>query len=255
MGIKGFLSSASYGAQLLLAVACVVLGGASQAQPAPSDFSAPSSAYVGRVLARIRPNLAWAGSSADCRATTLSLKLSPSGGIEGASVVSSSGDPSWDDAALTALRRTDSLPRDTDGRVPAQMLLRLSNNDDRECARGGRADATAASTRVRPDLGSELRLLFAQRVGEAARVVQFVPGSSADIVVTLDRDGRISGVERVAETQGDRRWSAAVLLSALRIEAVPQEIAQASRKWLLRAESSGLVRVQPLETRLGPASP
>ena len=38
-------------------------------------------------------------------------------------LVTSSGHPDWDEAVLRAVDRTGTLPRDTDGRVPAVITI------------------------------------------------------------------------------------------------------------------------------------
>jgi colicin import membrane protein len=44
-------------------------------------------------------------------------------------VVDSSGNPAWDEAALKAIDRTGSLPRDVDGRVPSPIIIVVRPTD------------------------------------------------------------------------------------------------------------------------------
>jgi len=53
----------------------------------------------------------------------------PDGTIVGRRLVKSSGNPAWDDAVLKAIDRTATLPRDTDGRVPASLIIGLRPQD------------------------------------------------------------------------------------------------------------------------------
>ncbi|MEO5772384.1 MAG: energy transducer TonB, partial [Burkholderiaceae bacterium] len=51
------------------------------------------------------------------------VRAAPDGTIIGRRLVKPSGDKAWDDAVLRAIDRTEILPRDTDGRVPASMTI------------------------------------------------------------------------------------------------------------------------------------
>jgi len=53
------------------------------------------------------------------------VRTFPDGGIAARSIYKSSGHPGWDQAALRAIDRTATLPRDTDGRVPADLIIEL----------------------------------------------------------------------------------------------------------------------------------
>ena len=54
------------------------------------------------------------------------VSTAPDGRIVGFSVTASSGTHEWDDAVKRGLMRTRMLPPDTDGRVPANLVLRFS---------------------------------------------------------------------------------------------------------------------------------
>lgn len=54
------------------------------------------------------------------------VSTAPDGRIVGFSVTASSGTREWDDAVKRGLMRTRTLPPDTDGRVPANLVLRFS---------------------------------------------------------------------------------------------------------------------------------
>jgi TonB family protein len=58
-----------------------------------------------------------------------SPSYAPDGTIVGVKVVRSSGFKSWDDAVVKALTKTETLPRDTDGRVPATLVISFRPKD------------------------------------------------------------------------------------------------------------------------------
>ena len=53
----------------------------------------------------------------------------PDGSIVGKKLVKSSGNPAWDEAVLRAIDRTNSLPRDENGKVPPTLLLEFRPQD------------------------------------------------------------------------------------------------------------------------------
>ncbi len=90
--------------------------------------AAPSSSYAGKVEAKIRPNITFAevDSVQDNPAAEVEIRIAPDGTIVGTpKLVKSSGIKAWDIAVLRAIEKTETLPRDTDGRVPSAMTLVL----------------------------------------------------------------------------------------------------------------------------------
>jgi colicin import membrane protein len=51
------------------------------------------------------------------------VRTSPDGTIVGRKLLKSSGVAAWDDAVLKAIDKTEVLPRDVDGRVPANLVI------------------------------------------------------------------------------------------------------------------------------------
>ena len=51
------------------------------------------------------------------------VRTGPDGAIVSRKVIKSSGNKAWDDAVLKALDKTESLPRDTDGRTPPHLVI------------------------------------------------------------------------------------------------------------------------------------
>jgi colicin import membrane protein len=90
--------------------------------------AAPSASYAGKVEAKIRPNITFAEADAlqGNPAAEVDIRIAPDGTIVGTpKLVKSSGSKAWDAAVLRAIEKTETLPRDTDGRVPSAMTLIL----------------------------------------------------------------------------------------------------------------------------------
>jgi len=94
--------------------------------------SGPSGNYGARIASAVRPNITFpdADTVRGNPAAEFDVKLAPDGTIVSIKLVRSSGLSSWDDAAERGLRKTDKLPRDTDGRVPPAMTIRLRPKDN-----------------------------------------------------------------------------------------------------------------------------
>ncbi|WP_418116706.1 energy transducer TonB [Variovorax sp. 350MFTsu5.1] len=89
--------------------------------------SGPSSGYAGRIAAAVRPNITFpdADTVNGNPAAEFEVSLAPDGTIVGVKLSKSSGLPGWDDAAERGLRKTDKLPRDTDGRIFPSLIVTL----------------------------------------------------------------------------------------------------------------------------------
>ena len=85
--------------------------------------SGPSASYGGRLVARIKPNITYTGDAAGNARAEVEVKVSPDGTILSRRIVQSSGNKAWDEAVLRAIDKTEILPKDTDGRVPAVIVL------------------------------------------------------------------------------------------------------------------------------------
>ena len=57
------------------------------------------------------------------------VRAAPDGTITSTRLVQSSGNKAWDDAVLRALQKTETLPRDVDGRVPATLEIGFRPRD------------------------------------------------------------------------------------------------------------------------------
>ncbi len=83
----------------------------------------PSASYAGRIRARIKPHILLTDDVPGNPTAEVEVRSAPDGTIIGRRLVKSSGQKIWDDAVLRAIDRTGELPRDTDGRVPATMVI------------------------------------------------------------------------------------------------------------------------------------
>lgn len=97
-------------------------GDASATGTAPQS-AGPSASYAGRIKARIRPNIVFADEVAGDPSAEVEVRAAPDGTILGRKLVKSSGVAAYDNAVLRAIDKTETLPRDIDGRVPPSLLL------------------------------------------------------------------------------------------------------------------------------------
>jgi TonB family protein len=99
--------------------------GAPNATGTALQSAGPSSSYAGRIKARIRPNIIYSDSGLGNPVAEAELKVAPDGSIISSRLLKSSGDPEWDKAVLRAIEKTETLPRDVDGRVPPHLIIRF----------------------------------------------------------------------------------------------------------------------------------
>lgn len=89
----------------------------------------PSAGYGNRIRARIKPNIVFAEEIAGNPTAEVEVRLAPDGMIISRRIVKSSGVKDWDEAVLKAIDKTEMLPKDTDGRVPQEMLISFRPKD------------------------------------------------------------------------------------------------------------------------------
>lgn len=99
--------------------------GAPHATGTALQSAGPSSSYAGRIKARIRPNIIYSDSGLGNPVAEAELRVAPDGNIISSRLLKSSGDPEWDKAVLRAIEKTETLPRDVDGRVPPHLIIRF----------------------------------------------------------------------------------------------------------------------------------
>lgn len=85
--------------------------------------SGPSAGYAGRIKARIKPNIVLTGDVNGNPLAIVEVRLAPDGTIVGRRLAKSSGSAVWDETVLRAIDKTEVLPKDVDGRVPASMTI------------------------------------------------------------------------------------------------------------------------------------
>jgi colicin import membrane protein len=91
--------------------------------------SGPSSGYGAKVRAKVKPNIVFTDAIDGNPKAEVELRSAPDGAIMSQRLLKSSGNKAWDDAVIRAIDRTGSMPRDTDGRVPAVMILEFRPRD------------------------------------------------------------------------------------------------------------------------------
>lgn len=89
----------------------------------------PSGGYGGKVAAKVRPNIVYPDAISGNPRAEVEVRLAPDGTIVGKRLVQSSGNKAWDDAVLRALEKTETLPRDVDGRVPPSLTIGFRPQD------------------------------------------------------------------------------------------------------------------------------
>lgn len=97
--------------------------GAPNSQGTAERDAAPSQDYVNRLIAILRSNVVYADDGKGNPAVDIEVRATPGGTIISSRVVKKSGVPEWDEAALRAVEKTGTLPRQADGRVPTSLII------------------------------------------------------------------------------------------------------------------------------------
>lgn len=108
------------------------LAGASGGETATGNAkqdSGPSGSYGGKVSAAVKPNIVYPDAVVGNPRAVVQVRAAPDGTIVGKKLVQSSGNKTWDDAVLRALDKTETLPRDIDGRVPSSLEIGFRPQD------------------------------------------------------------------------------------------------------------------------------
>ncbi len=103
--------------------------GAPDAKGTALRSSGPSGSYAGRISARIKPNIVFTEEIAGNPVADVEVRSAPNGTILSRKLIKSSGLKAWDDAVLKAIDKTEKLPPDTDGQVPASMIIGFRPKD------------------------------------------------------------------------------------------------------------------------------
>lgn len=103
--------------------------GAGAALGSAQQASGPSSSYGGRIRARVKPNIVFTEDIAGNPTAEVEVRTSPDGTIVSRKLLKSSGVPAWDESVLKAIDKTETLPRDVDGRVPPSLVISFRPKD------------------------------------------------------------------------------------------------------------------------------
>ncbi|OZA93621.1 MAG: protein TolA, partial [Polaromonas sp. 39-63-203] len=71
----------------------------------------------------VKPNIVFTDDIAGNPSAEVEVRTTPDGTIISQRLVKSSGNKAWDDAVIKAIIRTETMPRDVDGKVPTPMIL------------------------------------------------------------------------------------------------------------------------------------
>ena len=97
--------------------------GSANATGTALQSAGPSASYIGRIKARIRPNVSFPDTIPGNPKVEVDVRLAPDGRIMSSRIVKASGVPEWDSAVLRAIERTEVLPRDEYGKVPPALVI------------------------------------------------------------------------------------------------------------------------------------
>ena len=106
--------------------------GAATATGTAAQAAGPSASYGGRLVARIRPNITFPGDVAGIMGNPgaeVEVRADADGTIISRKLLKSSGIKAWDEAVLKAIDKTETLPRDIDGRVPSHLEFTFRPKD------------------------------------------------------------------------------------------------------------------------------
>ena len=103
--------------------------GAADAKGSALKASGPSASYGGKVRAKVKPNIVFTEDVAGNPVAEVEVRTTPGGTITSQRLVKSSGNKAWDDAVIKAIIRTETMPRDVDGRVPTPLIIEFRPKD------------------------------------------------------------------------------------------------------------------------------
>ena len=103
--------------------------GSDDAKGTALKASGPSAGYAGRIRARIKPNITFNDDLDGNPKAEVEVRVAPDGTILSSKLIQTSGNKKWDDAVLKAIDKTETLPRDTDNKVPPMMVISFRPKD------------------------------------------------------------------------------------------------------------------------------
>ena len=81
------------------------------------------------MAAKVKPNIVYPDAISGNPRAEVEVRTAPGGDIISARLIKSSGNKAWDDAVIRALQKTETLPRDIDGRVPSDLVIGFRPQD------------------------------------------------------------------------------------------------------------------------------
>lgn len=103
--------------------------GGADAKGTAQKASGPSASYGGKVRAKVKPNIVFTEDIAGNPTAEVEVRTAPDGTIISQRLIKPSGNKAWDDAVIKAIIRTETMPRDVDGKVPTPMILEFRPKD------------------------------------------------------------------------------------------------------------------------------
>jgi colicin import membrane protein len=103
--------------------------GAADATGSAQKSSGPSASYGGKVRAKVKPNIVFTDDIAGNPTAEVEVRTALDGSIISQRLIKPSGNKAWDEAVIKAIVRTETMPRDVDGRVPTPMILEFRPKD------------------------------------------------------------------------------------------------------------------------------
>ena len=103
--------------------------GAADAKGTAQKSSGPSASYAGKVRAKVKPNIVFTENISGNPTAEVEVRTGLDGSIISQRLIKASGNKAWDEAVIKAIIRTNSMPRDVDGRVPSPMILEFRPKD------------------------------------------------------------------------------------------------------------------------------
>lgn len=99
--------------------------GTAEAKGTAQRSAAPSSSYGGKIVQLIKDNTKFTDPNSGRPSVVVLVRTSPQGKIDlkELKIISTSGNPAFDEAVLRGIQKMESVPKDIDGRVP-EVLLR-----------------------------------------------------------------------------------------------------------------------------------
>ncbi len=103
--------------------------GSPSATGTAAQSSGPSASYGSKVAAKVKPNIVFTEDPANNPTAVVEVRAELDGTITSRKLVKTSGNKGWDDAVLRAIDKTETLPRDTNGRVPSVLEISFRPRD------------------------------------------------------------------------------------------------------------------------------